>query len=148
VDVGAGVAHLLPNLATALPGLAIAVDGGQSEACAMLVGQKRGLNRVLWNLLKNAHDGDGRRRATLVRVAVEVLPREVGLVVEDDGPGFQDLPGVGAVKPGGLGVGLESVRTIVEASGGRLELGRSTLGGARVRVSLPCAPSTATRLPA
>jgi signal transduction histidine kinase len=143
VDLGAALAELVASLRHALPGLAIEVAGAASNARAIVAGQKRGLARVLWNLLKNAHDGDGRRGAGRARVSVETTSHEVSLVVEDDGPGFGDPRGgvSQAAKPGGLGVGLESVRTIVEGSGGRLELGRSALGGALVRIWLPAAAS-------
>jgi signal transduction histidine kinase len=140
VDVAAGIADLVAMLDGALPGLAIELAGERAGARAVLAGSKRGLSRVLWNLLKNAHDGDGRRRASRVRLTVAASNTEVSLIVEDDGPGFSPsgtAAAPGPTKPGGLGVGLESVRTLVERSGGRLELGNSALGGALVRVSLP-----------
>jgi signal transduction histidine kinase len=141
VELGSGLADLVANLKAGFPGLTVELSGETAGARAVVAGQKRGLSRVVWNLLKNAHDGDGRRRATRVRLGIETRAADVLLVVEDDGPGFPDAAGLPSSKPGGLGIGLESVRTIVEGSGGRLELGRSGLGGALVRVSLP-APSS------
>jgi signal transduction histidine kinase len=80
-----------------------------------------------------AHTEDG------VQLEVSVLQTpagEVMLVVEDGGPG---LPGADVVTRGlslvgSSGLGLDIVRRAAIASGGRLELGRSQLGGAKIRV--------------
>ena len=71
----------------------------------------------------------------------------VHLVVDDDGPGVDAAVasrifdrGV-TTKPdvtgAGRGVGLDLVRRIVSSRGGTVEVGRSTLGGARFTVELP-----------
>jgi signal transduction histidine kinase len=62
--------------------------------------------------------------------------REVVMAVQDGGPG---LPGADVVdrghsNAGSSGLGLDIVRRAAIASGGRLELGRSRLGGAKVQV--------------
>jgi signal transduction histidine kinase len=74
-------------------------------------------------------------------LAVSVLPLPAGgarLVVEDGGPG---LPGTqvaerGTSRNGSTGLGLDIVRRGAVASGGRLVLGRSPAGGARIQVDL------------
>jgi signal transduction histidine kinase len=143
VDLGQGLAGIVANLGPALPDLDIELALPEGAVRAMVAGHTRGLSRVLWNLLKNAHDGDGRGRASRVRLAVGAGDGQALLVVEDDGPGFSG--GAASAKPDALGVGLESVRTIVEGSGGRLELGGSELGGACVRVRLPLARQTLSK---
>jgi signal transduction histidine kinase len=72
--------------------------------------------------------------------------REVVLAVQDGGPG---LPGADVVtrglsKTGSSGLGLDIVRRAAIASGGRLELGRSRLGGAKVQVILGAAETRST----
>jgi signal transduction histidine kinase len=67
--------------------------------------------------------------------------REVALAVQDGGPG---LPGADVVtrghsNAGSSGLGLDIVRRAAIASGGRLELGRSRLGGAKVQVVMGAA---------
>ena len=63
--------------------------------------------------------------------------------VEDDGPGFDDLDETDALRRGahtssdkaGQGIGLAVVREVVEEIyGGRVEVGQSEAGGARVRL--------------
>ena len=87
------------------------------------------LRRILRNVLRNAIRAAGPEG----QVRVTVSPSAVGvqIEVEDDGPGFGVLP----VRHG---IGLRSVRRLVQLAGGRVETGsRSRLGGAWVRIHLP-----------
>jgi signal transduction histidine kinase len=80
-----------------------------------------------------------------VRFDGSVEPDAVRLSVEDDGPGIAEdsreqallrgsrLDEVGA----GHGLGLAIVNDIAAATGGRIELGRSRLGGLRIEISWP-----------
>lgn len=66
----------------------------------------------------------------------------VRYTVEDGGPGFSKHCGLGmdffvTAKVTGTGVGLMTVQRIVRESGGKLEIGNSSFGGARVEVLLP-----------
>lgn len=89
------------------------------------------LRRILCNVLRNAIRAAG--PAGQVRVTVSPGAGEVQIEVEDDGPGFGALP----VRNG---IGLRSVRRLVQQAGGRLEAGGpSRLGGASVRIHLPAA---------
>ena len=72
-----------------------------------------------------------------VALTVRVEPRAGGgarLVVDDAGPGFPDGAVLerGRSGAGSTGLGLDIVRRTAEASGGRISLGVSTAGGARV----------------
>ena len=74
-----------------------------------------------------------------LEVSVGLDPVEgVVLVVEDGGPGLPggDVVNRGHSNAGSSGLGLDIVRRAAIASGGRLELGRSRLGGAHVKVVL------------
>ena len=85
--------------------------------------------RVVDNLIGNAE------RATrgCGRVLVTVAPHaeECLVSVEDDGPGF------GARVPSGWSLGLQVVHRLTANLGGRVDVGRSSLGGARVSLILP-----------
>ena len=69
----------------------------------------------------------------------------VVIAVEDDGPGIPDnAVGAALVRGGrldeaqpGTGLGLAIVSDLVEAYGGSLTLGRSSLGGLRAAIRLP-----------
>jgi signal transduction histidine kinase len=82
-----------------------------------------------------AHTDDG------VPVEIWVVPRADGavvLTVEDAGHGLPsvDIINRGRSNAGSTGLGLDIVRRAALASGGSLELGRSRLGGALVRLVL------------
>jgi signal transduction histidine kinase len=78
-----------------------------------------------------------------VAVRFERLGTERALVVEDDGPGFppEVLGRVGepftTTRATGTGMGLAVVRRVMDAVGGRVEIGRSAAGGARVALWFP-----------
>jgi signal transduction histidine kinase len=76
-----------------------------------------------------------------VPVEIWVVPRADGavvLTVEDAGPGLPSVQVInrGTSNAGSTGLGLDIVRRAALASGGSLELGRSRLGGALVRLVL------------
>jgi signal transduction histidine kinase len=82
-----------------------------------------------------AHTDDG------VPLEIWVVPRADGavvLTVEDAGSGLPsvDIINRGRSNAGSTGLGLDIVRRAALASGGSLELGRSRLGGALVRLVL------------
>ncbi len=111
-----------------------------------VVGDETALRDALRNLIENAvkHTPSG----TLIRIEVT---RDASIIVEDSGPG------IGAVPPGdltlpfrkgsttsdGAGLGLAIVRQAAELHGGRLDIGPSTLGGARFELRLPAPVSKA-----
>ena len=94
------------------------------------------LRRMTANLLDNATRAAGPDGT----VTVEVSRRGEAmlLTVEDDGPGFGGLAA-------GHGLGLSAVARRAAHHGGRLECGQGSLGGGRVSLWLPLAPSRTER---
>jgi signal transduction histidine kinase len=86
------------------------------------------VRRVVSNLLCNAMRAAG--ADGVVHARISSGDATVTVAVEDDGPGFGRLPVI-------HGIGLRSVTRLVRRAGGRLDVGRSPLGGALVRVTLP-----------
>jgi signal transduction histidine kinase len=109
------------------------------------------LDQALANLLSNAmrYTPPGGR----IAVAVEHLADTVQLTVEDSGTGVPDdaLPRLGQrllrLDPsrnrltGGSGLGLSIVAAIIQRHAGTLQFGRAALGGLRVVMTLPAAPT-------
>jgi len=94
---------------------------------------------VVLNIAKNAVEA-GR----LVRVSTGLDASGAFVEVEDDGPGMSPEAATHLFEPffttktNGTGLGLPTSLRFVKAHGGRIETDRSpSLGGARVRVSLP-----------
>jgi len=109
------------------------------------------LTQALVNLLANANKFAP--AASTIRVGAAAEGEGVALWVDDEGPGlpadpegalfarFVRAPKGGAgdePEPGGVGLGLWIVKSIVERHGGRIELlPRRDAGGTRVRITLP-----------
>jgi signal transduction histidine kinase len=77
---------------------------------------------------------------TAYRVTVESDGPDVVLAVDDAGPGIPDPLAVvarGHSRAGSTGLGLDIARASAERAGGRLEIGGSPLGGAKVALRLP-----------
>lgn len=107
-------------------------------------GDEADLMEVLGNLLENAFKyGRGR-----IRMSTASLPTGTGLRpalelrIEDDGPGIDPERTDEVLQRGrrmdqsmpGQGIGLSVVREIVDVYHGNIEIGRSDLGGACIRV--------------
>jgi signal transduction histidine kinase len=90
------------------------------------------LRRMTANLLANATNAAG--LSGTVTIEVSRRRSHMLLAVEDDGPGFGWLCG-------GHGLGLSAVARHAARYQGRLECGRSSLGGGRVWLWLPLAAS-------
>jgi signal transduction histidine kinase len=107
-----------------------------------ICGGKMALYRVLTNLVQNACEGDGYRRATLVELTVSAAEATLEIVIADDGPGFTEaqlavMPTFRSDKPGGTGLGLYTCERLIRASGGTLTRANRAPHGALVRVTLP-----------
>jgi signal transduction histidine kinase len=98
------------------------------DAAAFAVVDPVDLSRSLRNLVDNAVRAAGPGGRVVVQVGTE--GDEVVVVVRDSGPGFGNV----ATQEG---LGLVTVRRFVAGSGGRLEVGRSSLGGAKLVLRLP-----------
>ena len=68
-------------------------------------------------------------------VAFRLTVSPAGVLVDDAGPGIADPAAAvrrGVSGAGSTGLGLDIVRRVAEATGGRIVVGRSPLGGARI----------------
>ncbi|MFW5832971.1 MAG: ATP-binding protein [Pseudomonadota bacterium] len=99
------------------------------------------VERVLGNLIDN-----GAKHGTRVLVEAWMDRDWLVLTVGDDGPGiapehrervFAPFVRLDGGRTGGIGMGLTIARDVVLGHGGRIELGRSPLGGLLVEVRLP-----------
>ena len=97
----------------------------------------------LFEIAGNLMDNAAKWARSEVRVQVARSGERLRLVVEDDGPGFSDTESVLQLhvradeRVPGHGVGLAVVNDLVTSAGGTLALGRGTLGGAKVEITLP-----------
>lgn len=150
LDLNAQLEGLRPLLAILVPkGITLKVDAG--EESVLVMADPAQIDQVIVNLVSNAKD------ATPPKGSVRLSARSWGdgwtaLEVQDTGSGMPPSvvarifePFFTTKDPGrGTGLGLSSVRTVVEGLGGRLEV-ESTQGvGTIMRVLLPQAAGTET----
>ena len=125
-------------------GITLDLDLGQEVTFS---GDPQRLKQLLHNLLENSCryvDAGG-----TVRLAVEANNNEVGIVLEDSGPGVSDeqlerlfdrfyrVEGSRSRATGGSGLGLSICKNIAEAHGGSIEASHGPGGGLRIEISLP-----------
>ena len=104
-------------------------------------GSEADLMELLGNLLDNAYKWCRKR----IDMTAQGGPTGLSIQVEDDGPGINEPTADRLLERGiradesapGHGIGLAVVQEVCRAYGGRVEIGRSTLGGALVRLTLP-----------
>ncbi|MBP8882144.1 MAG: HAMP domain-containing histidine kinase [Dermatophilaceae bacterium] len=115
--------------------LTVALGADQDRAHVPL--SRHDLTDIVDNLVDNvfAHTPEG----APMRISARRSDRVVTLTVEDGGPGLGVNPRIvrGRSGSGSTGLGLDIVSRVTEAAHGTLTLGRSTLGGLAVTVTLP-----------
>jgi signal transduction histidine kinase len=119
------------------------------DASAVSAGRVEGDGAALRRMVRNLADNAARHAAGRLAFAVAERDGIVLLEVEDDGPGipaadrervferFVRLDDARARDDGGSGLGLAIVAEVVAAHGGTVAIDVSSLGGARVEVTLP-----------
>jgi len=98
------------------------------------------IQQALWDLAVNSievMDGKGVLKFTVIENNAS------SIIVEDSGPGIVDnlrqriFEPFFSTKEKGTGLGLASVHSVVEAHGGAISVGRSSVGGAKFSLEFP-----------
>lgn len=115
----------------------------------MFKGEKHDFEELTGNVLDNAFKwADSRVNVFLTETTMaETDVKMLFLVVEDDGPGLVSDMRLEALKRGrrldetkpGSGLGLSIVTELVDIYGGKIKLGKSSLGGLKVEIWMPSA---------
>lgn len=121
----------------------VAIVIGETATLRVAIDADR-LTLVLVNLIDNAVK-HGRPCGSVFVAVGEHDPRFVRISIDDDGPGIAPgdrervfaLGARAATRAAGTGIGLALVRLMLERAGGRVELDRSPLGGARFALFVP-----------
>ncbi len=107
-------------------------------------GRKNLIQRCLNNLLDNAVNFSKN-----IKVTQQKVKRSVLIFVEDDGPGIPSTEYENVFKPfykvdksrnqtkSSVGLGLSITSDIIRSHGGNIELGKSEMGGLKIKIVLP-----------
>ncbi len=143
VNLTAAMAQARLHTGHLFPAVALEVEPPPSPLFVAVAGGRPILERILFNLLVNACEGDGARGASRVSLRVRTGDGEVTVEVTDDGPGFapdllRDAIGdkILSTKAGGSGLGLLLANGLARASSGGIALANQQGGGAVVSVRL------------
>ena len=110
----------------------------------ILTGRKNLIQRCLNNLIDNAF-----KYAKKVKIIQEKFKKNILIFIEDDGPGIPVSEYENVFKPfykidrgrgdskSSVGLGLSISSDIIRSHGGNIELGKSELGGLKVKISFP-----------
>lgn len=156
VDLISSIRSVVGQLQSYFPETRIVVTVSEPSLHVSIPGDPASLDHAIQNLVANACEGDGGRRAR--RVEVSARPdgdRQMAVIeVRDDGPGFSSAildstPGQRTTsKADGSGLGLWLVESWLYEIGSPLRIANGPEGGAVVRFELPMAgtarSSTAT----
>lgn len=116
------------------------------QPSAQFVGDRGDITELLGNLMDNACKWCKERVKVDVTLDPVAEPKQrLRIDIEDDGPGISEGDRARVLERGvradekvpGHGLGLAMVRETVDLYGGRLAIEKSTLGGARISLSLP-----------
>jgi len=114
----------------------------QSEI--FFIGRKNLIRRCLNNLLDNAINFSKN-----IKVKHQKIKRNVLIFIEDDGPGIASSEYENVFKPfykvdksrnqtkSSVGLGLSIASDIIRSHGGDIELGKSEMGGLKIKIFLP-----------
>ena len=107
-------------------------------------GRKNLIARCMGNLIDNATNF-----AEKIKIKQQKVKRVIMIFVEDDGPGISESEYENVIKPfykidksrnqkkSSVGLGLSIASDIVRSHGGNIELGKSDLGGLKIKIVLP-----------
>ena len=107
-------------------------------------GRKNLIQRCLNNLLDNAVNFSKKIKITQQKIKKSIL-----IYIEDDGPGIPSSEYENVFKPfykidksrnqtkSSVGLGLSIASDIIRSHGGDIELGKSEMGGLKIKIVLP-----------
>ena len=139
----------------ARPGIAFQLQIPENSVMVRCDSQQ--ISQLLTNLLQNAINAlevyysletsaANQTSPAQISLTLHVEDKDILIVVEDNGPGLPKEGRERLTEPyftthaKGTGLGLAIVAKIVEDHRGRLELGDSSLGGAKITIDLPISP--------
>ena len=135
------ISELIKSTVRKYKNINISLD--QSEK-TIFNGRKNLIQRCLNNLIDNAL-----KYSKKVKIKQEKFIKNIIILIDDDGPGIPISEYENVIKPfykidkgrgkskSSVGLGLSIASDIIRSHGGIIELGKSELGGLKIKISLP-----------
>lgn len=143
IEINGAVANAVETFKVAQPGAFNLQLSGTNDSLYIL-GDPLDIDLIIINLLRNAYEACSSNSQVRIWVSVAKGKRNTAeIAIWDNGPSVSEeiLKSIReksqGVKQNGLGVGLKIVASLSEVLGGKIELGRSSLGGLVVRIIIP-----------
>ena len=107
-------------------------------------GRKNLIQRCINNLIDNSN-----KYAKKLMIEIKQINKNIIVILEDDGPGIPESEYENVFKPfykldkargdskSSVGLGLSISSDVIRSHGGKIELGKSKLGGLKIIISLP-----------
>jgi signal transduction histidine kinase len=142
-DIAETAERIRREVAARFPDVTITSQLQLAPSRPRFVGGAMVVERIARNLLTNASEGRGGKRASHVQLTCNWDGKALTLEVKDDGPGFdstqlvQRVAQLQTTKAWGTGLGLYTVEKLCGAQGGSLSLRNTAEGGGVAAVVLP-----------
>ena len=106
-------------------------------------------NPLIGLLILSVYEDNAFKYAKKVKIIQEKFKKNILIFIEDDGPGIPVSEYENVFKPfykidrgrgdskSSVGLGLSISSDIIRSHGGNIELGKSELGGLKIKISLP-----------
>jgi nitrogen fixation/metabolism regulation signal transduction histidine kinase len=143
IDLGAVVRSALLYNKTMLARHKVGVRESGLEEVHSIMGDDAQLQLAITNILRNAAEAidDSAAQQREISIDLAVKNNEVVLTIGDSGPGWSGAESaetpLTTTKKGGTGIGLYVARTAMENHRGKISFGKSSLGGAEVKMIFP-----------
>ena len=108
-----------------------------------IVTDREKLMQIIINLVQNSLEAVKNQKDGTVWVNIEVIDNELNIIVEDNGPGIPEeikhhlFEPFETTKTKGTGLGLAIVKRLCDALDGKVFVGKSSHGGAKIVVKIP-----------
>jgi signal transduction histidine kinase len=129
-----------------------AAEISSSAAVTEVCVSETDINRILTNLADNSHKALDKIESPKIKLALEHSESKVVLTFIDNGEGMDAATLVtvktkgGSHRPGGNGIGLKSIKQIVQNAGGRFDMSSEKNVGTTITIEIPVAQKSNVRI--
>lgn len=138
IPVNATINSLIDRLSASLAPVRVTFEPHPKEIFSTLKGGESTLERILINLINNAYEGAENIKAKNIDIFTDTESVNLIITINDDGAGFSNVPtDQKGTKLSSFGVGLSSIRDLVQRNNGTVQYTKRKVRGTSVTIKLP-----------